>query len=61
MNTPEQNDVKPESTPADNPYHPTYLDGNSPRICLFGASGFVGRSIGLHLDQIGAEWIGLSR
>ena len=61
MSTPEQNDVKPESTPADSPYHPVCLDGNSPRVCLFGASGFVGRSIGLHLDQIGVEWIGLSR
>lgn len=31
------------------------------KICLFGAPGFVGRSIGHHLDALGIEWVGVSR
>ncbi|OYY73987.1 MAG: hypothetical protein B7Y40_06950 [Gammaproteobacteria bacterium 28-57-27] len=59
---PPQSDVTPtEPARIGSPLRVTSVDGHSPRVCLFGASGFVGRSIGLHLDQIGVEWIGLSR
>ncbi|MEW5838772.1 MAG: NAD-dependent epimerase/dehydratase family protein [Pseudomonadota bacterium] len=34
---------------------------SSRRVSLFGASGFVGRSIAARLDELGVDWIGFSR